>query len=116
MTPRDSFTAMNQYRLTLLCMLHGSETPEGVPADKRAAFDELVEYHNQDRARLFDTICRDDFGAVFFEDISPESQAEALRELEHTAATFANSCRCELEFLRIEQEEALEQAFDEEIA
>jgi hypothetical protein len=116
MNPRDSFTAMNKYRLAFLCILHGSETetPDGVPAERRAAFEADVEYHNQTMEKAFDEIGRN-FGASggFFENIPAELRATAARELEYQAALYVIACRYELELKRIEKAESLEQAFDQ---
>ena len=113
---REQFTTLNKYRLAFICTFHGSpdETPE-VPDEARAAFEEDIAYHEQDRARIFDEVCVE-HGAGLFEDLSSEARAAAVQELEYLAATFENACRYELEIQRIDATEALEKAFDESLS
>jgi hypothetical protein len=114
---REQFTTLNKYRLAFICTFHASpdETPQGVPAEARAAFEADVEYHTQSRERIFDQVCVE-HGAGLFEDLSSDARAAAVQELEYLAATFENACRYELEIQRINSTEALEKAFDESLS
>jgi hypothetical protein len=112
--PTPKATTLNDFRMRFLRLYHGAtdeHSDESVPAEGREEFQAHVQWHREAMEEWFEGICKE-LGSPDGKFLSiPESQsADVLRYVGHRLARHLNACEFELDLLKIEQAEALDES------
>lgn len=103
---RERYSILGRPRRSFLCLYIGGrgETPESVPAGRRAEFDDRCQYHVESRMRAYEDTCREYASRTgFFDDIPARMQVGALNFLNLNAAFHESACKFELAVERIDR-------------